>query len=229
MREVILDTETTGLDPAAGHRLVEIACIELLNRVPTGSVFHRYANPEREMPLEAFNVHKLSAEFLADKPLFASYADELMEFIAGDDIVAHNAEFDMRFVNAELERAGKSRFAGRAIDTVMMARQKFPGQPASLDALCKRFGIDNTMRAVHGALLDAELLAAVYLELTGGRQHGLVLTEEASATAAFGKGRPGHALRDAPVRPPRPHAASAAELEAHAAFIAKLKTPIWSA
>jgi DNA polymerase-3 subunit epsilon len=228
MREIILDTETTGLDPAAGHRMVEIACIELVNRVPTGNVFHRYANPERDMPIEAFNVHKLSVEFLADKPLFASYADELMDFIAGDDIVAHNADFDMRFVNAELERAGKPRFTGRAIDTVMMARQKFPGQPASLDALCKRFGIDNAMRTVHGALLDAELLAAVYLELTGGRQHGLVLTEDAAPAAVANRARAG-ALRDAPVRPPRPHAASAAELEAHAAFIAKLKSPIWSA
>jgi DNA polymerase-3 subunit epsilon len=229
MREIILDTETTGLDPAAGHRLVEIACIELLNRVPTGNVFHRYANPERDMPAEAFNVHKLSAEFLSDKPLFASYADDLMDFIAGDDIVAHNAEFDMRFVNAELERAGKPRFAGRAIDTVAMARQKFPGQPASLDALCKRFGIDNTMRTVHGALLDAELLAAVYLELNGGRQHGLVLSEEAEGEAAKGWSRAAPVLRDAPARAPRPHAPSAAELEAHAVFIAKLKNPLWTA
>ncbi|MFN4283625.1 MAG: DNA polymerase III subunit epsilon [Alphaproteobacteria bacterium] len=227
MREIILDTETTGLDPAAGHRLVEIACIELMNRVPTGRVFHRYANPERDMPIEAFNVHKLSAEFLADKPLFASYADELIEFIAGDDIVAHNAEFDMRFVNAEFERAGKPRFAGKAIDTVAMARQKFPGQPASLDALCKRFGVDNTMRTVHGALLDAELLAAVYLELTGGRQHGLSLAEAAGGPAAAARVAP--ILRDQPARPPRPHEASAAELEAHAAFIAKLKNPIWTA
>lgn len=228
MREIILDTETTGLDPAAGHRMVEIACIELMNRVPSGRVFHRYANPERDMPIEAFNVHKLSAEFLSDKPLFGSYADELMEFIAGDDIVAHNADFDMRFVNAELERAGKPRFAGRAIDTVAIARKKFPGQPASLDALCKRFGIDNTMRTVHGALLDAELLAAVYLELNGGRQHGLGLTAEAGAMTGGGR-RAAAALRDAPARIPRPHAASAAELEAHAAFIAKLKNPLWSA
>ncbi|HEY4134749.1 MAG TPA: DNA polymerase III subunit epsilon [Alphaproteobacteria bacterium] len=229
MREIVLDTETTGLDPAAGHRVVEIACIELMNRVPTGQVFHRYANPERDMPAEAFAVHKLSSEFLSDKPLFGSFADELVAFIGGDDIIAHNAEFDMRFVNAELERAGKSRHAGRSVDTVAMARQKFPGQPASLDALCKKFAVDNTMRTVHGALLDAELLAAVYLELMGGRQHGLVLTEEIEVKAAGGQMRPAAALRDGPVRPPRPHAANPAELEAHAAFIAKLKNPLWSA
>ena len=225
MREIILDTETTGLDPKAGHRLVEIACIELINRVPTGNVFHRYANPERDMPAEAFAVHKLSSEFLADKPLFASYAEELIAFIGGDDIVAHNAEFDMRFLNAEFERAGKPPHPGKSIDTVAMARQKYPGQPASLDALCKRLGVDNTMRTVHGALLDAELLAAVYLEMNGGRQHGFALAEETAAAAIA----VAPVLRDGPVRPPRPHAPSAAELEAHAAFLGKLKNPIWSA
>ncbi|HEU0070676.1 MAG TPA: DNA polymerase III subunit epsilon [Alphaproteobacteria bacterium] len=227
MREIILDTETTGLDPKAGHRLVEIACIELMNRVPTGNVFHRYANPERDMPAEAFAVHKLSSEFLSDKPLFASYADELIAFIAGDDIVAHNAEFDMRFLNAEFERAGKPPHPGKSIDTVAMARQKYPGQPASLDALCKRLGVDNTMRTVHGALLDAELLAAVYLEMNGGRQHGFALADDAASDGGSMIVQP--VLRDGPVRAPRPHAASAAELEAHAAFLGKLKNPIWSA
>jgi DNA polymerase III subunit epsilon len=222
MREIVLDTETTGLDPMSGHRVVEIGCIELVNHMPTGREFHFYVNPERDIPAEAEAVHGLSRTFLADKPLFSSLADDLLGFIGDAPIIAHNAGFDMGFINAELRRAGKAPLASdRTIDTVMLARRKFPGAQASLDALCRRFQIDLSDRGKHGALLDAKLLAKVYLELVGGREPGLLL---ASATeVATGPVE----VEARTARPPRSHQASAEELAAHAAFIAKLKNPIW--
>lgn len=227
MREIVLDTETTGLDPAAGHRLVEIACIELINGVPSGAMFHRYLNPQRDIPAEAFAVHKLSLEFLSDKPLFAEIADEFIAFMEDSPLIAHNAEFDCKFVNAELLRCDRPKLSCKTIDTVMLARQKFPGAPASLDALCKRFAIDNSARTVHGARLDAELLAVVYMELLGGRQHGLGLA--ASAVQAGGGPLAVAVDRDSRARPPRAHEPTADELAAHAAFLTKLKNPLWSA
>jgi DNA polymerase-3 subunit epsilon len=228
MREIVLDTETTGLDPDAGHRLVEIACIELINGVPSGAVFHRYVNPERDIPPEAYAVHKLSLDFLGNKPLFADIADDFIAFMEDSPLIAHNAEFDCKFVNAELVRCGKPRMTCKTIDTVMLARQKFPGAPASLDALCKRFAVDNSARTAHGARLDAELLAVVYMELLGGRQHGLGLA--ASAGLADGGALSAIVLgRESRARAPRPHAPTDDELVAHAAFLEKLKDPLWTA
>ncbi|RMF09710.1 MAG: DNA polymerase III subunit epsilon, partial [Alphaproteobacteria bacterium] len=174
MREIVFDTETTGLDPAQGDRLVEIGCVELYNLVPTGKTFHVYINPERDMPQAAYEVHGLSEAFLRDHPVFAEVAADFLDFIGDATLVAHNAEFDMKFINAELTRLGFPPIGNdRVIDTLAIARRNFPGSPATLDALCKRFGIDNSARTKHGALLDAELLADVYLELRGGRQVGL--------------------------------------------------------
>ncbi len=224
MREIVLDTETTGLDPSSGHRVVEIGCIELINHVPTGNEFHRYLNPQRDIPSEAEAVHGLSAAFLSDKPLFASFVDDFLGFIGDSPIIAHNAGFDVGFLNAELRRAGKVPLAAdRTIDTVMLARRKFPGAQASLDALCRRFQIDLSGRGKHGALLDAKLLAKVYLELVGGREPGLALA--AGEVAGNLAGIQARTAR--PPRPPRPHQASAEELAAHAAFIASLKNAIW--
>jgi DNA polymerase III subunit epsilon len=221
MREIVLDTETTGLDPEAGHRIVEIACIELANHLPTGKVFHRYVNPERQMPAEALMVHGLDDAFLAQHPTFAAMADELLAFIGETPLVIHNAEFDLAFINAELRRLGRPALACRFTDTLPLARRRYPGAQASLDALCRRFAIDLSAREKHSAQLDCELLAAVYLELVGGRQPGLDLAADLDAArlAAF----------DRPVRPPRPHAPSAEEMAAHAAFLAKLTAPIWLA
>ena len=224
MREIVFDTETTGFDPLSGHRVVEIGCVELINHLPSGEVWHCYLNPERDMPDEAFRVHGLSNEFLADKPVFAEKVAGFLEFIADSPLVAHNAEFDMRFVNAELVRLGFPMLAmSRATDTVAIARKRFPGAQANLDALCRRFEIDNTHRTKHGALLDAELLAEVYLQLIGGRQPGFDLNlgraAQAAATAAT-------VTRVA--RPARPHAPLPEELAAHDAFVAKLKAPIWA-
>jgi DNA polymerase-3 subunit epsilon len=228
MREIVLDTETTGFDPLSGDRLVEIGCLELINHIPTGKNFHRYLNPERDMPEAAFRIHGLSAEFLADKPKFASLADDFLAFIDDSPLVIHNADFDMKFINWELEKAGKKALpTQRAIDTVIMARKKFPGSPASLDALCKRFNIDNSNRTLHGALLDAQLLADVYLELLGGRQTGLTLGADEAASGEMNFARRNAATSDRPARPPRPHAPSEEELAAHAAFVAKLKDPVW--
>lgn len=222
MREIVLDTETTGLAPSEGHRIVEIGCVELFNHVPTGRVWHRYVNPERDMPLGAFQVHGLSEEFLAAHPVFAELVGEFLEFIEDSPLVIHNAEFDMAFLNAELDRLGFPPLSmERAVDTVRMARSRFPGAQASLDALCRRFGIDNSSRTRHGALLDAELLAEVYLELVGGRQPGFGLDAGDTGTAAVAP------PPDRPVRPPRPHAASEAELAAHRAFLARIADPIW--
>jgi DNA polymerase-3 subunit epsilon len=184
MREIVLDTETTGLDPLEGHRIVEIGCVELLNRIPTGQAFHRYLNPERDVPVEAFDVHGLSGEFLYDKPLFADVAEDLIAFIGDAPLVAHNAGFDLAFINAEFERVGRAAIAReRVVDTLLLARRKHPAGPNRLDDLCTRYGIDRSRRTKHGALLDAELLAEVYLELIGGRQAQLVLVETDSGAA----------------------------------------------
>lgn len=223
MREIVLDTETTGLDPAGGHRIVEVACLELLNHIPTGRTYQSYINPERDVPPDAIAVHGLSAEFLGDKPRFAEIVDKLVEFIGDAPLVIHNAEFDVRFLNAEFQRLARPPLGGeRVVDTLQMARQKFPGAPASLDALCRRFAIDNTTRTKHGAQLDTELLADVYLELIGGRQAGLELMAAAHATTALVIG--GRTPRVA-----RPHAPTEAELVAHAALVATLRDPIWVA
>lgn len=220
MREIIFDTETTGLSPADGHRLVEIGCVELVNRIETGRTFHVYLNPDRTMPAEAEAIHGLSAMFLADKPRFPEVVEDFLEFIAGAHLVAHNAMFDLGFLNAELKRCGKPPiFAERATDTLAIARTKFPGAKHSLDALCQRYDIDRSMRVHHGALLDAQLLAQVYVELTGGRQIGFDLMEDAVATAVAAAARE--------YREPRPHTASPEELARHAAFVAKLKDPVW--
>jgi DNA polymerase-3 subunit epsilon len=216
MREIVLDTETTGLDPAAGHRVVELGCVEIMNMVATGRTFHVYFNPEMLMPAGAQDIHGLSDDFLADKALFADQAEAFLEFIGDDQLVIHNATFDIGFLNAELDRLGKPKLTNPYVDTVTMARRKFPGQRASLDALCERFGIDNSSRTKHGALLDSELLAEVYLELSGGRQRDLGLAPEIAARTKVS------GITIVSARPPRPHAASAAELLAHAEFVKKL-------
>ncbi|MDR3407917.1 MAG: DNA polymerase III subunit epsilon [Methylovirgula sp.] len=215
MREIVFDTETTGLDPAGGHRIVEIGCVEILNAIPTGQTFHFYLDPERDMPEEAFRVHGLSAEFLTGKPKFAEIAEQFLGFVGDAVLVAHNAEFDLRFVNAELVALGHPVLGPeRIVDTLALARRRHPGAPNSLDALCQRYGIDASRRTKHGALLDAEILAEVYAELTGGRQASLALQSAA-----------GNALRAA-VRPERPAPLApliaAAEWAAHAGFIATL-------
>lgn len=221
MREIVLDTETTGFDPITGDRIVEIGCVELVNHLPTGAVYHQYINPERNMPEEAFKVHGLSNEFLADKPVFAEIVADFRKFIGDDVLVIHNAEFDMKFINAEFARLGFPALPmSRSIDTVAMARKKFPGSPANLDALCRRFEIDNTNRTLHGALLDSELLAEVYLQLIGGRQPGFELGLASTKGGAQVK-----VVRER--REPRPHSASPEELAAHAAFVGKLKKAIW--
>lgn len=228
LREVVLDTETTGLRADIDDRLVEIGCVELINHLPTGRILHKYINPQRDMPEEAFKVHGLSADFLADKPVFADLAEEIMAFLGDAPLVIHNAAFDIGFLNAEFKRLGRKDFAAgipleRAIDTVRIARGKFPGAQVSLDALCRRFNIDNSARTKHGALLDAELLAEVYLELVGGRQQGFSL----AGLDGDGDGLVTLQAPRGPARPPRPHQPSEAELAAHAKFIAKLKEPIW--
>jgi DNA polymerase-3 subunit epsilon len=224
-REIVLDTETTGFDPNAGHRIVEIGCVELLGGIRTGKFFHCYFNPERDMPDEAFRVHGLSSEFLKEKPVFSQKIDELLEFLADSTLVIHNAGFDMKFVNFEVSRLGFPILAmERAIDTVMMAKKKFPGAPASLDALCKRFSIDLSARTKHGALLDAELLSDVYLELLGGRQVSLGLdakmglSEDGSLTVVTKT-----------YREPRSFVPSDEELALHAQMLSGMKAPIWTA
>lgn len=223
MREIVFDTETTGLDPLSGHRVVEIGCVELFNRLPTGKTFHTYLNPGRAVPSEASMVHGLTDEFLADKPMFAEIVDDFLTFIGDAPIVAHNASFDMNFINAELTRTGyKALEKDRAIDTVLIARKMFPGAPASLDALCKRFNVSLADRKMHGALLDARLLAEVYLELCGGRQPDLVMESQAEAVEAVVTEQ-----RQREHRAPRPHAPTEAELQAHEAFLAQIKEPLW--
>jgi DNA polymerase-3 subunit epsilon len=222
MREIVLDTETTGLDPNTGHRVVEIGCVELINHIPTGLTYHQYINPERAMPDEAFAIHGLSEAFLSQHPVFADVADAFLDFVGDAKLVIHNAGFDVKFLNAELERLDHPLIPmARAIDTVQLARQRFPGAQASLDALCRRFEIDNSHRELHGALLDADLLSLVYLELIGGRQPGLELASEARTA------RTQTQRVERPLRPARPHAPTPDEEAAHAALVEKLSEPIW--
>ena len=230
MREIVFDTETTGVDPATGDRMVEIGCVELIDRMPTGRTFQAYYNPERDMPAGAEAVHGLSATFLSDKPRFIDGAEELLAFLEDAPLIAHNAGFDFGFLNAELTLC-KLECVGldRMIDTVMLARRRHPGAKLSLDALCTRYGIDRTHRVKHGALLDAELLAQVYLELTGGRQIGLGLaidTARDAGVSARTAPRAHHAA-NRPARAPRPHRASAEELARHAAFLKTIDNPLW--
>jgi DNA polymerase-3 subunit epsilon len=226
MREIVLDTETTGLNALGGDRLVEIGCIELVNRFPTGQTFHFYLNPERDMPAEAFAVHGLSSEFLKDKPLFASIADDLVAFLGDAPLVIHNASFDLGFINAELGRVKKASIGSdRLVDTLLLARRKHPGGSNRLDDLCARYGIDNSKRTKHGALLDAELLAEVYVELLGVRQARLGLIENAAIRVQSG------ASAAIVLKRPEPLASrlSDAEQDAHRAFVATLgDKPIWS-
>lgn len=232
MREIVLDTETTGLDPNTGDRIVEIGCLELINHVPTGVTLHHYINPERDMPDGAFAVHGLSAEFLSGYPTFAELADEIVAFLGDSTLVIHNASFDMKFINSELKRLERAPIPmEQALDTVALARRKYPGAQVSLDALCRRFEISNAHRTLHGALLDADLLASVYLELIGGRQPDLMAAPggEQSASSTTGSAQDGAGQVDRGYRPPRPHAPTPEELAAHGAFLEKLKNPIWSA
>ncbi|UUL81939.1 DNA polymerase III subunit epsilon [Sphingomonas qomolangmaensis] len=224
MREIVFDTETTGLSFAAGDRVVEIGCVELVNQCETGEVFHVYFNPQRPMPPEAQAVHGLSDAFLRDKPLFHEQVEALLDFIGESPMVAHNAGFDFAFLNGELQRCGRPSVAmSRMVDTLQIARQKLPGAKHTLDALCSRFGVDRSRRVLHGALLDAQLLAQVYVELSGGRQIGLGLLEETVVeTIDFAE------PIVVAIRPPRVFAASAEELARHAAFVAGLKEPLWA-
>ena len=226
MREIIFDTETTGLDPKSGDRMVEIGCIEMVNRCPTGEVFHAYFHPDRDMPAAAEAVHGLSITFLSDKSRFHERAHELLEFLGDSMLVAHNAGFDFGFVNSELEMCGLPPLGReRMIDTVQLARVRHPGSKLSLDALCTRYGIDRSHRTRHGALLDAELLAQVYVELTGGRQIGLSLAADQSDGAVAVM--PALPQRQRTFRPARPHGPSEAELVAHTAFLETVKSPLW--
>ena len=220
MREIVLDTETTGLDAADGHRIVELGAVELVNLLPTGRVYHQYVNPERAVPREAVSVHGLTDAFLADKPVFAAVAPAFLEFLGDARLVIHNAAFDLAMLNAELARLGAEPLpASRALDTLEIARSRFPGAPASLDALCRRFGIDNSGRDKHGALLDSELLAEVYLELMGGRQRGLALDGAGAGAAGAGASDQWRA----PPRPrPLPPRLTPEERAAHEAFVAEL-------
>lgn len=220
MREIVLDTETTGFEPSEGHRLVEVGCLELINLVPTGKVFHAYINPEREVPEAAFNVHGLSYDFLKDHPRFEDLHQQFLEFIADSPLVIHNARFDMKFLNAELGRIkGPLLEMERAIDTILLAKRLFPGAPVSLDALCKRFNIDNSNRIKHGALLDAELLAEVYLELKGGRQPTLNLENRSFNAQASSLERKYYPARSFPLLEE--------DLKTHQAFLEKIKNPLW--
>ena len=234
MREIALDTETTGISPRDGHRIIEIGALELMHHLPTGRKLHLYINPEREIDAGAVAVHGITSDFLADKPIFAGIVDEFLAFVGDDPMVIHNASFDMGFLNAELKRLDRPVLPmAQSIDTLMMARKKFPGAQANLDALCRRFEIDNSHRDLHGALVDADLLAAVYIELLGGRQPGLSLVSD-NQTEAADHGAPNSTDLDPslhldvkPMRPIRAHAPTAEELEAHAKFLKELKNPIW--
>ncbi len=227
MREIVLDTETTGFEPSEGHRIVEIGAVELMNHLPTGRTYHQYINPERQMPKEAFEVHGLGDEFLRDKPVFAKIGRAFLDFIGEAQLVIHNAAFDMKFLNWELERAGLPGLpAARATDTLMIARSRFPGSPASLDALCRRFGVDNSMREKHGALLDSEILAEVYLELVGGRQPDLILGGTAASPRPMGQAET--IWRPQPRPNSLPPRMTADEAAAHKAMVAKLgDAAIW--
>ena len=228
MREVVLDTETTGFEPGEGHRIVEIGAVELFNHLPTGRTYHQYLNPERTMPKEAFDVHGLGDDFLRDKPLFKNTAAAFLEFIADAQLVIHNAAFDMKFLNAELKSAGFAPLPfARATDTLMLARSKYPGSPASLDALCRRFGVDNSAREKHGALVDSEILAEVYLELIGGRQPDFGLNPVAQSNLS-GTAQTGSDWRPAARPAQLPPCLTAQETARHTEFVAKIgATAIW--
>ena len=220
MREIVLDTETTGFEPGEGDRLVEIGGVELMGHVPTGRTYHQYINPQRSMPQEAFEVHGLGDEFLADKPLFKDVAQEFLDFVGDAKLVIHNAAFDMKFLNAELGWVNKPLLPmDQAIDTLMIARKKFPGSPASLDALCRRFGIDNSARTLHGALLDSEILAEVYLELIGGRQPDFALSSSSGANDIQGNNSD---WRPEPRQTPLASRITEKEKAAHTAFVEAL-------
>jgi DNA polymerase-3 subunit epsilon len=229
MREIVLDTETTGFEPAEGHRIVEIGAVELFNHMPTGRTYHQYINPQRMMPKEAFEVHGLGDDFLRDKPVFAAIGQAFLDFVGDARLVIHNASFDMKFLNAELGWANLRLLPfEQALDTLLIARKKFPGSPASLDALCRRFGVDNTAREKHGALLDSEILAEVYLELIGGRQPDFALAAESANTQRSATGQMMADWRPRPRPVPLPPRLTEAEVAAHAAFVAKLgDAAIW--
>ncbi|HNQ91363.1 MAG TPA: DNA polymerase III subunit epsilon [Alphaproteobacteria bacterium] len=228
LREIVLDTETTGMDPADGHRIIEIGCVELVNHLPTGKTFHQYINPEREVDAGAVAVHGIKTEFLKDKPTFAEIVAPFMDFCEGATMVIHNAEFDVKFLNAELKPFGyKPIKLTEVVDTLLMARKKFPGSPANLDALCRRFGVDLSARELHGALLDAQLLADVYLELLGGRQHGLGLGQEKTIQAEDGAQVYIKSKKDRPYREPRIFPPSEEELGEHKKMVAGLKESLW--
>jgi DNA polymerase III subunit epsilon len=228
MREIIFDTETTGFDPLTGDRMVEIGCIEMVGRVMTGVTYHAYFNPQRPMPAAAEQVHGLSDRFLSDKPLFAHKAEELLAFLGDSPLVAHNASFDFGFLNSELQLCGQAPVdLGRMVDTIALARVKHPGAKLSLDALCTRYGIDRSHRVKHGALLDAELLAHLYIELTGGRQIGLGLVDRGSSDQVPSGVVGALSEISKPYRVPRAHSASAQELERHGEFISKIKDALW--
>ena len=228
MREIVLDTETTGFDPQGGDRIVEIGAVELYNHMPTGEVYHVYINPERSMPQEAFEVHGLGDDFLRDKPVFSEIAQSVVDFVRGDKMVIHNAAFDMKFLNYELGQLGIAEMPyAQAIDTLEIARKKFPGSPASLDALCRRFGVDNSAREKHGALLDSEILAEVYLQLIGGQQPGFELAAE-SRGAGY-QIRSAEEWRARPRTTPLPSRLTEEEKSAHTAFVEKLgEDSVWS-
>lgn len=229
MREIVWDTETTGFDPESGDRLVEIGAVELLNHMPTGNVYHQYINPERSMPQEAFAVHGLGDDFLADKPVFKTVAQDFLDFIGDATIIAHNAKFDMRFINAELKWVGKDPIpASQSLDTLDIARKKFPGAQNSLDALCRRFGIDNSAREKHGALLDSEILAEVYLELIGGRQPDFALSVVAGQDVTA-QGRDKSGAKVAARKIPLKSKLTDEEAKAHQAFVEKLgSSALWN-
>lgn len=229
MREIVLDTETTGFEPSEGHRIVEIGAVELFNHLPTGKTYHQYINPERMMPKEAFEVHGLGDDFLRNQPVFRAIGQSFLDFIGDAQLVIHNAAFDMKFLNAELKAVGLPTLPySRATDTLMIARQKFPGSPASLDALCRRFGVDNSAREKHGALLDSEILAEVYLELVGGRQPDFGLNPAAQSNTS-GAARQDSDWRARPRPVPLPPRLTDEESAAHAAFVAKMgDAAIWA-
>jgi DNA polymerase-3 subunit epsilon len=222
MREIVLDTETTGLDPFDGHRILEIGCVELVGYVATGRVYHCYLNPDRDVPPDSTAVHGLTNAFLADKPRFGQQVDAFLEFLADAPLVIHNADFDLKFLNAELKSVGYKPLTNKVTDTVLVARKKFPGQPANLDALCRRFKIDLSERTLHGALLDSQLLAEVYLELMGGRQQGLALVDERSGDASSVTSAPSIAPVTRATRPARSFQVTADEQAAHEQMIASL-------
>ncbi len=222
MREIVIDTETTGLNPFEGDKIVEIGCVEMINHVPTNKVFHKYINPQRDIPEEVIKIHGITEEFLKDKPTFAEIADEFLDFISSDNLVIHNAAFDMSFINSELVAINKKPIdMQRVIDSLAIARHKFPGDKASLDSLCKKFGIDNSHRTKHGALLDAELLSEVYLELVGGREPSLVMSSFKKQNLEKNKTLEKNYKE-------RYFKASEEELEKHRNFLNKLKNPVWN-